>query len=111
MAWAAKMPEFFMHDANLSNQLIMQILSDSPTSISIDSEMGDLKGSAFLGYQALTYLRYNVWLAEQDLKGLGYNLSLIHICLIKMQRPPKISLKKPLSFMLKQATPTAHLVS
>ncbi len=75
MAWAAKMPEFFMHDANLSNQLIMQILSDSPTSISIDSEMGDLKGSAFLGYQALTYLRYNVWLAEQDLKGLGYNFS------------------------------------
>ncbi len=72
MAWAAKMPEFFMHDANLSNQLIMQVLSDSPTSIAIDSEMGDLKGSAFLGYQALTYLRYNVRLAQDDLKDLGF---------------------------------------
>lgn len=73
MAWAAKMPEFFMHDANLSNQLIMQILSDSPTAVAINSEMGDLKGNAFLGYQALTYLRYNVRLAAEELTALGFH--------------------------------------
>jgi len=72
MAWAAQMPEFFMYDANMANQLIMQILSDSPTAMPIDSEMGDLKGNPFLGYQALTYLRYNVWLSKPDLGDLGY---------------------------------------
>lgn len=71
MAWAAKMPDFFMHDANLSNQLIMQILGDSPTAITIDSEMGDLRGNTFLGYQALTYLRYNVMLNAEGLEKLG----------------------------------------
>jgi hypothetical protein len=75
MGWAAKMPDFFMHDANLSNQLIMQILSDSPTAIEIDSEMGDLRGNKFLGYQALTYLRYNVELADEELKRYGFTLS------------------------------------
>jgi hypothetical protein len=64
-----------MYDANLLNQLIMQILSDSPTSITIDSEMGDLKGNAFLGYQALTYLRYNVQLIQKDLAALGFQFN------------------------------------
>ncbi len=75
MAWAAKMPDFFMHDANLTNQLIMQILSDSPTAINIDSEMGDLRGDSFLGYQALTYLRYNVMLNKESLEELGLHFS------------------------------------
>jgi uncharacterized protein len=75
MAWAAKMPDFFMHDANLTNQLIMQILSDSPTAVSIDSEMGDLRGNAFLGYQALTYLRYNVMLTPENLEKLGFHFT------------------------------------
>lgn len=75
MAWAAQMPEFFMYDANMANQLIMQILSDSPTAMPIDSEMGDLKGNPFLGYQALTYLRYNVWLSKPDLTDLGYQFT------------------------------------
>lgn len=75
MAWAAKMPDFFMHDANQANQLIMQILSDSPTAITIDSEMGDLRGNPFLGYQALTYLRYNVMLDKKTLDALGFHFT------------------------------------
>lgn len=74
LEWAAKMPDFFMHDANISNQLIMQILSDSPTSIAIDSEMGNLKDDFFLGYQALTYLRYDVKLSHEVLSSLGIHL-------------------------------------
>ncbi|MEP6646419.1 MAG: patatin-like phospholipase family protein [Saprospiraceae bacterium] len=75
MEWASKMPDFFMYDANMSNQMIMQILGDSPTSVSIDSEMGNLRDDLFLGFRALTYLRYNVNLDKNDLDELGIELT------------------------------------
>lgn len=92
LKWAAKMPDFFMHDANLSNQLIMQILSDSPTSVLIDSEVGNLKEDTFLGYQALTYLRYNVKLAYKDLKDLGFEYQISEVrTLSEMDNPKNIN--------------------
>ncbi|MGB4846549.1 MAG: patatin-like phospholipase family protein [Saprospiraceae bacterium] len=75
MEWAAKMPDFFMYDANLANQMIMQILGDSPTSITIDSEMGNLRDDLFLGFHALTYLRYNVTFGKDEMTALGVKLS------------------------------------
>ena len=74
-AMAAQIPEFHMHDANMDNQLIMQILSNSPNAIPVNSEMGDLKRNPFPVYQALTYLRYNVCLSQTDLADLGYQFT------------------------------------
>ena len=60
LAWAGMLPDHFMTDANYYNQLIMQILSDSPTATKIDSEVGDLKYDSLNGAHALSYLRYDV---------------------------------------------------
>ncbi|MCB0654928.1 MAG: patatin-like phospholipase family protein [Saprospiraceae bacterium] len=71
MTWASLLPEIFMHDANHFNQLILQIISNSPTAIRIDSEIGDLKQDSLNGKHALTYLRYNVDMNHHYLETLG----------------------------------------
>ncbi|HZV71118.1 MAG TPA: patatin-like phospholipase family protein [Saprospiraceae bacterium] len=89
MEWAAKMPDFFMFDANLANQMIMQILGDSPTSISIDSEMGDLRDDLFLGFHALTYLRYNVTFSKKEMENIGVDLNAQQLKTIPEMDNPK----------------------
>lgn len=75
LSWAGKIPEFFFHDANSFNQMILQIMSDSPTASIINSEFGDLKSDSLFGQYALTYLRYNVSLDKEPLNQLGIQLS------------------------------------
>ncbi|MFZ1256999.1 MAG: patatin-like phospholipase family protein [Saprospiraceae bacterium] len=75
LSWAGKLPEYFFHDANTLNQLLLQVLSDSPTAVEIDSEFGDLKSDNLFGQYALTYLRYNVTLDKETLGLLGFDLS------------------------------------
>lgn len=89
MEWAAKMPDFFMYDANMANQMIMQILGDSPTSVTIDSEMGNLRNDMFLGFHALTYLRYNVSLNDLEMADLGMHLKPAEVATLGEMDNPK----------------------
>lgn len=73
--WASMIPEQFISDANYFNQLILQILSDSPTAVKINSEVGDLKHDSLNGRHALSYLRYNVPLTQEFLEELGLEYS------------------------------------
>jgi len=73
LSWAGMLPEHFMTDANYYNQLLMQILSDSPTATEIDSEVGDLKYDSLNGRHALSYLRYDVTFDRKSLSDLGYD--------------------------------------
>ncbi|MBK6932452.1 MAG: patatin-like phospholipase family protein [Saprospirales bacterium] len=66
LEWAATIPDMFMEDATFQNQLLLQYLSESPTAIEIDSEVGDLKGDVLTGKPALHYLRYQAYLEQPD---------------------------------------------
>ncbi len=68
--WAAQLPEFFLHDANYHNQLILQLLSQSPHAVEIDSEIGQLEQDFFNPQPALSYIRYNVPLNPDYLKKM-----------------------------------------
>ncbi len=75
MDWASMLPDHFMTDANYYNQVIMQILSDSPTATEIDSEIGDLKLDSLNGKHALSYLRYDVLYDRSYLAEMGLDFS------------------------------------
>ena len=75
LSWAGMLPDHFMTDANYYNQLLMQILSDSPTAQKIDSEVGDLKYDSLNGKHALSYLRYDVTFNQEELSKLGFDFS------------------------------------
>ena len=69
--WGMAIPTMLMSDANWWNQLILQMISDSPTAIEIDREVGDLNKDLLSNEPALSYLRYEVFLEEDKLKKLG----------------------------------------
>ncbi len=73
--WASMLPDHFMTDANYYNQIVMQILSDSPTATEIDSEIGDLKFDSLNGKHALSYLRFDVSYERKHLAELGFDYS------------------------------------
>ena len=75
LAWAGMLPEYFMADATYYNQIIMQILSDSPTAKMIDEEIGDLKYDSLNGNHALSYLRYDALYEKDFLEDLDMNLT------------------------------------
>lgn len=72
--WAQQIPDMLMQDANWQNQLILQWLSSSPTAISIDGEIGDLKEDILStdnnSKGCLSYLRYNMILRTKELSAL-----------------------------------------
>jgi uncharacterized protein len=72
LGWAAMLPETFMNDATYFNQMMMQILSDSPTAQVINSEVGDLKQDLLFGKKLITYQRYNVLFNPVNLSSLGF---------------------------------------
>lgn len=51
-------------------EIMMQLLSDSPTPRTIDSEIGDLKGEYISQKPMFRYLRYNVDLESRALSDL-----------------------------------------
>ncbi len=69
--WAAYVPNLLMADALWQNQLILQFLSHSQTPWAIDSEVGDLSEDLIVDEPALSYLRYDVLLEEEELTRLG----------------------------------------
>ena len=64
LEWAGTIPDMFMDDASMQNQLLLQYLSKSPTAIPIDSEIGDLGGDLLAPQPALHYLRYQAYLEQ-----------------------------------------------
>jgi predicted acylesterase/phospholipase RssA len=69
--WARGVPSMLMEDASWQNQLLLQYLSRTKTPWMIDREVGDLSTDLLTPEPALSYLRYNVWLDENGLNGLG----------------------------------------
>lgn len=68
--WASKVPSILMSDANLQNQLLLQLFSHSATRSAIDREIGDLSEDLITEKPLLTYLRYNAFLDENGLNEL-----------------------------------------
>jgi hypothetical protein len=72
--WAKQLPDMFMQDASWHNQLILQWISNSPTAVEIDGEIGtlgnDLIGKSGKGNNLISYLRYNIWIDEETLDPL-----------------------------------------
>ncbi len=64
LEWASTVPDMLMDDATYQNQLLLQYLSQSPTAIEIDSEVGDLHDDVLTGKPALHYLRYQAYLEQ-----------------------------------------------
>ena len=60
-----------MADSLWQNQLILQLLSRSPTPWLIDAEIGDLSDDLLGSEPALSYLRYDALLEKEGLRLLG----------------------------------------
>ena len=67
------LPAIFLNDANKLNQTILQYISNSPTPLEIDGEMGYLDNDLLTPNPALHYLRYNVKLEKDALESFGLN--------------------------------------
>ena len=75
LSWAKQIPDMFMQDASWLNQLMLQWMSQSPTARTIDMETGDLSNDSLAPAPIISYLRYNVTIAPEELKkitGLNY---------------------------------------
>jgi uncharacterized protein len=72
--WAGQIPDMLMGDATWNNQMILQWLSKSPTRWEIDSEVGKMEDDLLVadssGNGLISYLRYNMWLDNENLKPL-----------------------------------------
>ena len=60
-----------MNDTDEHGKTMLQAMSDSPTALEIDREIGDLHDDMISGTPALHYLRYNVSLEAEELESLG----------------------------------------
>lgn len=69
--WARLVPGLIGGDALWANQLMLQWMSNSPTSLMIDREVGDLREELLGPAALLSYLRYNVELDAAPLKAIG----------------------------------------
>lgn len=58
--WANEVPNMLLGDANMFNQMLIQWLTDSPTAIPIDRELGTMEGELIAGRRLFSYARYNV---------------------------------------------------
>ncbi|MBD0286305.1 MAG: patatin-like phospholipase family protein [Flavisolibacter sp.] len=72
--WAQQIPDMLMGDATWNNQIILQWLSKSPTRWEIDSEIGKMEEDLLVtdanSNGLISYLRYNLWLDQENLKEL-----------------------------------------
>lgn len=73
--WAEQLPNLFMYDAMFMNQMILQYLSASPTSIKIDDEVGDLKDDLLHDRASIHYVRYDVELEQEAIAKIGIRVT------------------------------------
>ena len=72
LSWAANIPEMLMQDASWQNRVMLQWLSQSPTTDYMDMEIGNMDGDLLAGKPLISYLRYNFCFTEKDLNNLGF---------------------------------------
>ncbi|HRO08616.1 MAG TPA: patatin-like phospholipase family protein [Saprospiraceae bacterium] len=89
LGWASAIPNYLLLDANYYNQLIMQILSNSPTAKEIDSEVGNLQYDTVHGKHMLSYLRYDLVFENDYLHSLGFHFSKEIVDALKSMDSPK----------------------
>ncbi|KFB69569.1 MAG: hypothetical protein CAPSK01_000628 [Candidatus Accumulibacter vicinus] len=63
-----------MEDVATMQQTLLQWLSSSPTARTIDREVGDLRHDLLAGTPLLTYLRYDLELAAEQVRALAPEL-------------------------------------
>jgi patatin-like phospholipase/acyl hydrolase len=72
--WASSVPNMLMQDASFLNQVMLQWMSDSPTALSINGEIGKLEDDILgLGDKPdalISYLRYNTFMTIENLGKL-----------------------------------------
>ena len=83
LGWGEKLVLMLMEDASWQQQQTLQLLSRSPTAVSIDSEVGSLQDDLLPGGPHLTYLRYDIPLEEEKLAKL--NLRELYFSVEKLQ--------------------------
>ena len=69
--WASEVISMLMDDSKVLNQLLLQFLSNSPTAVHIDGEIGNLSGDVLTKEPALHYLRYDAKLEDGNLDKMG----------------------------------------
>jgi patatin-like phospholipase/acyl hydrolase len=69
--WAQNVPNMLMQDASWQVQTVLQWMSESPTAIEIDGEMGTLTGDLVNDKAALKYLRYNLAMTKDNLNAMN----------------------------------------
>ena len=73
LSWAGDIPEMLMQDASWQNRIMLQWLSQSPTSEKMDMEIENMDGDLLGGTPLISYLRYNFSITEDELNKLGLN--------------------------------------
>lgn len=75
LQWMSQLMVHLLQDASDLGQTLLQWMSRSPTARPIDRQIGDLSGDLMTREPLLTYLRYDVSLAEETLAELGLRFS------------------------------------
>jgi patatin-like phospholipase/acyl hydrolase len=70
-SWVKQVPEMLIQSADQQNQLLLQLLSTSPTPWMIDREIGDLSNDSITPAPLMTYLRYDACLEAAKIKDIG----------------------------------------
>jgi hypothetical protein len=81
--WTVQVPTMLIEDAGVWNQMLLQLLSRSPTPWVIDEEVGNLQNDLIAPEPALSYLRYDArvtpaGLTEIGLPNLTYRIDRLH---------------------------------
>lgn len=85
--WGRKVPDLFIRDASNFSEMMLQYLSQSPTSRELNQEIGNLEQEVFTEKPALQYLRYNAVIDEEMLRRLR---TFSHIDPVKFPHLPDV---------------------
>jgi uncharacterized protein len=69
--WAKNVPDMLMEDAAWQSQLLLQYLSNSPTRMTIDREVGNMQNDLLHNRAAMHYVRYQAWLEQPQKRADG----------------------------------------
>jgi len=70
VSWAKNAPDMLMQDSNWLNQMILQWMTQSPTAVTIDMEVGDLKNDQLCSEPLSRYLRFNLAFTANNLNPI-----------------------------------------
>lgn len=71
LEWAGLSIQHLMHDASELNQTVLQVISNSPTAMMIDRQIGTLAQDGIVSAPLLSYIRYDIDLEKAALAGVG----------------------------------------